>query len=428
MASRRLRRPHAQTGSFTGTRFITASSVAGAEIWPLERSVGSGDAAHVTALLDLCVRRSFTASLHPYTSEVMLSRLGELGARGLSLSKLLGKAVEFNIPNASFHFSATCRPVLAALEANGKIGLRDVLLWIELDCGSVLAALDELTSCFPNLLLFDRVNIQNLDVMHRKLCRLSSLNQLTWVEIAYFARLEELSINEVISIAEDLAAFGISIPDPATQPVNIELTEQEISGLTSFFKNMPGGLHHRVPLRVRPYRYWQRDTPSLLVAEQISSLRRLLPTNESRYQLRPTDLDRLQGILLSKDLDDEIPYFRKINLLQLYSASRHGEFKGFAKALEVARSIDQAFVVNNIPNIDTAILERFDQLSLTDKAASFVHRIFDAVDRGHSVSAWDLALAATAGSIDLNELNPILEVLNCLGGDVRSCLDFVSKS
>ena len=193
----------------------------------------------ILRLSSLIIRRPTSSSLNPVVAQRILYRTIELTEAGLRLPNWLRRAVSFEernrLPQA---LSATCRPVLAALNALGCVGLREVLRWTESGFAPVLDAMREITGSSREMLGFDINRLDRLEPLHRKLCRLSLGNRLGWIELAYFVQSEGLSFGEVRKLAEDLSGYGVLIPDLASPPKDIHLTESEVEYLSHSFKNV----------------------------------------------------------------------------------------------------------------------------------------------------------------------------------------------
>lgn len=127
----------------------------------------------------LAIRRSSGSSLNPLVTQRMLYRARELTGAGLRLPNWLQVAVSFEAGNRPLQaFPVVCRPVLAAINTLGFVGLREVLRWTEEDLAPVLDAMRAMTGSSREMLGFDLDRLDQLGPLHRKLCRLSSCNRL----------------------------------------------------------------------------------------------------------------------------------------------------------------------------------------------------------------------------------------------------------
>jgi hypothetical protein len=142
---------------------------------------------------------------------------------------------------------------------------------------------------------------------------------------------------------------------------------------------------------------------------------------------RPEDLNRAQGILLSRDFDDKEPFLRRITVSHLFEAHTENQFVTFADAIKVARSLaDKGVDVGDILSLDNSVIARFESIPMTDTTEPFVQRFFHALDHCRPAFVWDLALMADAAKIEPQALRPILDILEHCGGDAARCHQFLA--
>jgi hypothetical protein len=387
----------------------------------------------------LTIRRSPSSSLHPVVTQGMLYRAIELTEAGLSLPNWLRHAVSFEASNRTPKaFPATCRPVLAVLDALGCVGLREVLRWTEDDLTPVLDAMQAITGSSCEMLGFDINRLDKLGPLHRKLCRLSSGNRLGWVELAYFSQSEGLPLGEVRNLTEDLSGYGILIPHLDSPPKDINLTELEVNSLSDYFKNTENRARIRREYFDHPF-INRRDVLIHLLRRLEESVEAGEDEDEDDYDFdeievsRPSGLNRIQEILLSRDLDDSPPFLNRITTSHLFKASRDRRFGTLAEAVKVARSLGGTRVdLGRALSLDDGLIAQFDKMlmtnspALTDSSARIVSRLFHALDNCRPASVWDLAMAADAAKIEPFALRPVLDLLEGHGGDVTRCREFLA--
>ncbi len=392
-----------------------------------------------TALVELsslAIRRSSSSSLNPVVTQGILYRAIELTKAGLRLSNWLRHAVSFEARNGPPQaFPATCRPVLAALNTLGCVGLREILRWTEDDLAPVLDAMRAITGSSREMLGFDINRLDQLEPLHRKLCQLSSGNRLGWVELAYFSQSEGLPLVEVRKLTEDLSGYGVLIPDLDSPPKDINLTEAEVNLLSDCFRYSDNGA-----LIWREYMH----RPFVTRVDAVTILRRFGETleegeEEDGYDFdeekvsRPSGLSRMQEILLSRDLDGRPPYISEITTSQLFKASRDRQFGTLAETVRVARSLEDTGVDRGRAlSLDDGLIAQFDEMfmtdrsAITDSSARIVSRLFHALDHCRPASVWDLALAADTAKIEPGALRPVLDLFEGSGGDVTRCREFLA--
>src|SRR6201999_4314314 len=110
-------------------------------------------------------------------------------------------------------FPPICEPVLAPIDAYGCVGLRELLRWTESENTHFLEAVAAINKLSPGVGGCDAGRYDQLEPLQRKLVHLTSGNELTWIELTYFARREELKLDAVIELAKSLADFGVLLPD-----------------------------------------------------------------------------------------------------------------------------------------------------------------------------------------------------------------------
>jgi len=385
----------------------------------------------------LAIRMSPGSSLHPLVTQGMLSRARELTEAGLRLPNWLRHAVSFETFNRPLKpFPATCRFVLAALNALGCVGLREVLRWIEDGLAPVLDAMHAITGSSCELLGFALTRLDQLGPLHRKLCRLSSANRLGWLELAYFSRSEGVPLEEVRRLTAELSDYGVLIPDLDAPPKDINLTESEVKWLLSFFENSKGSARIRKEEYVHPFRseLQKRMGGFLEAAEnEYETYEEYEEYDDHEEIFRPSGLKRTQEMLLSRDLDGRPPFLKQITTQHLFKASRDRQFGTLAEAVRVARSIGDIGVdFGYALSFDDRLLAQFDTKlmmdgsAITDGSAQIVSRLFHSLDHRRAASLWDLALAADAANIEPGALRPLLDLVEGCGGDVTQCREFLS--
>ena len=356
----------------------------------------------------------------------MFYRANELTKTGLRLPSWLGLAVSFETRNRPQVYPATCRPVLAALDTLGFVGLREVMRWREDDLAPVLDAMQAIIGSSPQMLGFDINQLDKLGPLHRKLCRLSSGNRLGWIELTYFSKTEGLPLGDVRNLAKDLSGYGVLIPDPDSPPKDIELTELEVSALSDYFNETD-----KSPRLFRDFSYFYRRR----TYESLFDLLRGLgdwDSPETNMHLG-SDLSPIQEILLSQDLDGEPPFLKHITMQHLFKASRNRQFGTLLEAVGVARSLrDTGVDLGRAFSLNDGAIAQFDEVfttdstALTDGSVLVISRLFHALDHCRPVSVWDLALAADAAKIEPKDLRPVLDLIEDGGGDVAQCREFLA--
>jgi Caspase domain len=411
---------------------VSGLDVLGAYAVPLEPAVRTV----IEELSRLAIRRSSSSSLNPVVTQGIFCRAIELAEAGLRLPNWLGHAVSYETRNRPPQaFPATCRPVLAALNALGCVGLREVLRWTDDGLAPVLDAMRAITESSPEMLGFDINRLDKLEPLHRKLCRLSSGNRLGWVELAYFLQSEGLPLGEVRKLAEDLSGYGVLIPDLDSPPKDINLTELEAKLLSDYFKHTDNSARISREYFHPPF-IARAHVLSNLVRRLGDSLERGEEENDYEEETqvpRPSGLTRMQKILLSEDLDDSPPFLSQITTLHLFKASRDRQFGTLAEAVRVARSLGGTRVdLGRVLSFDDGLIAQFDKAlmtdssALTDSSARIVSRLFHALDHCRPASVWDLALAADAAKIEPRALRPVLDLLEGCGGHVARCREFLA--
>jgi len=323
--------------------------------------------AALVELSSLAIRRSSSNSLNPVVTQGIFYRAIELTEVGLSLPNWLRHAVSFEARKRPAQiFPATCRPVLAALNTLGCVGLREVLRWTEDGLLPVLDAMRAITESSREMLGFEIDRIDKLEPLHRKLCRLSSGNRLGWVELAYFSRSEGLPPGQVRKLAEDLSSYGVLIPDLDLPPKDINLTESEANFLSDYFKNT-----YNSALLWREYfhpRIVNRgDVPFNLLRRLGDSWEEGEEEDDYEEEVsRPSGLNRMQKILLSRDLDDKPPFLSQITTSHLFKASRDRQFGTLAEVVRVARSLgDTGVDLGRALSFDDGLIVQFDKMLTT---------------------------------------------------------------
>lgn len=377
-------------------------------------------------LARLALRRSSGNSLNPVVTQGMLYRAKELIQAGLRLPNWLGLAVSFETSNRPQAYPATCRPVLAAVNTLGYVGLREVMRWTEDNLAPVLDAMWAIIGSSREMLGFDIDDLDKLGPLHRKLCRLSSGNRLGWTELIYFSKTEGLPLGDVQNLANDLSGYGVSIPDPDLPPKDIDLTELEVNSLSDYFNrtNKSATFSREVS---RFYRDHLDDSLFNLV-QRLEGWDPSAAEVHLRSGLSPT-----QQILLSQDLDGEQPFLKSITMQHLFKASRHRQFGTLSKAVGGARSLlDTEVDLGRALSFNDEAIAQFDKVfttgstSLTDGSMLIISRLFHAFDHCRPASVWDLALAADAAKIEPKALRPVLDLIEDGGGDVARCREFLA--
>ena len=261
------------------------------------------------------------------------------------------------------------------------------------------------------MLTFDPERID--DQSQRELCMLSSGNQLTWLDLAFFVEQSAASLGEVIEVAKTLLEVNIILPDFAARPPRIDLTEDEIQNLRS--------VHNLSRNEVRPHlllffggHFWGPLTNRFGIKS---------PFDEEP----PKDLSRRQEIFISENIDIDGPFLRRITPFELLRKAHDPHFGSLAEAFKVARSLaDTDLDLSDILNLDEDLLARIDDITLTDEAAMAIRRLFDAIERKHPASVWDLALAASIAEIRPDRFQPVLDLAEHCGGNVARCREFLA--
>jgi hypothetical protein len=224
-----------------------------------------------------------------------------------------------------------------------------------------------------------------------------------------------------------LRGYGIKIPDLDEQPPNCVLTEVEIEALSDYFTNTKDSSRLR---RFSPAAMFFTYSGSRLSDSGLSITAELWTRfmERSASSMPAVGLNRMEKVLLSSNINGEQPFLSGINTSHLFRVSRDRQFGSLAAALETAQSLANAGIeFDHIPSLkDGGIIARFDDVPLTDHAASVVNRLFHALDNDRPISVWDLALTATVAKIEPQALSPVLDVLESWGGDVARCRGFLA--
>ena len=376
-------------------------------------------AARLSDLSDLVPNQSDGKSENPVVIQAKFSRASELVKAGLRLPDWLRHAVLFETRNGLQAFPARCGPVMAALEAYDRVGLGDVLRWIEADLAPVLDAMRVITDTWPSLLGFDLERLDKLGPLHRRLCRLSLNDRLSWAHLAYFSQSEALLLSEVQTLAEELAGYGVLIPNLNSPPQDTKLNISEMDAFTEYFSS------RKTSQNFSQYYAPDQNERARFINSVINRLE-VLEVPSGDHMNCPEDLNRVQGILLSRDFDDRKPFLRRITVSHLFEAYTDHQFVTFSDAVKVARSLaDRGVDVADILSLDDSIITQFESIPITDTTEPVVQRFFHALDHCRPASVWDLALMADAAKIEPPALRPILDILEHCGGDVARCRQFL---
>jgi len=368
----------------------------------------------------LDLRSDSGSSVHPLIAQGFACRVRELESAGFSLPNCLRHAALFETPEEPQEFPARCRPVLLAVEGCGHIGLREWLRWIEADFTAVIDAARAIAVWSPQVLLFDPDRLDDLGPLQRNLCRLSFGDRLTWIELCYFAQSEGLSIASVLELAQELSGYGVWVPNLGESPQDLALTETELDLLARYFRD----IRHAA----------QNDTFPEYLSGYHNIDHDIIGTLARRFRIWASDFKRLSGlnllqeVFLTYDFRGDAPAsIRHITASHIYKAARHHRFGTLAEAFKVAVSLaDTEVDLGKITGLNEDLIGRFDAIPMTPEAAKIVHRLFHALDNGRPASVWDLALAATTDGIEPQTLHPVLDLLDCCGGDVARCREFLT--
>ena len=132
---------------------------------------------------------------------------------------------------------------------------------------------------------------------------------------------------------------------------------------------------------------------------------------------RPTGLNRLQRLLLSRDFDDAEPYLQRVTPLRLFRASRNREFGTLRVALEVAQSLTEHGIdTQGIADMEPHLCDAMERVAIPPDRMQYLERLFDAVDRRRPVSVWDFALAAVMLDVTPESLGPSWDYWRIAGG------------
>ena len=337
------------------------------------------------------------SSLHPVVTGALLSRTVELAKAGLTLPGCLHSVTSFADGSLLHRWPATSKPVLKAVEAYGQVGLREVLRWTDAESSSLLDATQAIAALSTGLLSFDITRLERIGPLHRKLCRLSSGNQLTWIELAYFANSQAIPIVQALMLAQELSSYGISIPASSTLPPEIGLSELELSFLSNHF-DKTDNLPQLVPLSLELLFSYMVGVPQP-VSTILDGLRRRLGTFPEKEEFHIPNLSREQKQLLDSENRRLLP---NITLSYLVRSAYKRQLGTLSEMVAIARSLANTDVkLGYIRDLDDNLVAAFDAIPMALSGMPALLRLFDALERGRPVSVWDLALTATIAKIGL---------------------------
>ena len=368
-------------------------------------------------LAELGFRNSVEETLDPVIVRGLLSRAMELANAGLSLSKWLERAVLFEGRNGLNSYPATCGPVVEVINACGRIALREVLRWTDEDLVPVLDAAREIADLSPGLLSFDLDGLEALDPLERSLCRLSSANRLTWIELTYFSQSEELPFQSIVKVAENLARYGLIIQN-LEMPEHITLSKEEMKTLGALFAQI-----ERTPVL---YPIW--SSPYVSRDGNLNNIAKRLGVSGNEPEPPcPPNLSARQKIFVSRDIDGEGPFLNFITPSQLFDRARDAHFGSIFEAVDVARSFinTELQLSSRIVGLDNGLIGQIDAIPMSDITMAILRRLFADLECCRSSSVWDFALAATAAGIEPPALSPVLDLMEHFGGDVARCREFL---
>jgi hypothetical protein len=243
---------------------------------------------------------------------------------------------------------------------------------------------------------------------------------------------------------ERLPLFGLRAPpDSSIDPVVIQGMFHRTKELADAGLVLPNWLQHAVsfetcdesgtfPAAYRPVvaalsaqrqvglaAHWTSDNSDPEVDAEDS-----LWSDEALARLNPK-----QMILISRDLDGAHPFITNITIPHFSKFLRHSKIGTLAEALKVVRSFPDLAIVDftQVLFSDDGAIARMAEIPITQNAWTFVERLFHAHRHHRPASVWDLALAATAASIEPVMLGPVLDVLETDGGDVARCRQFLAS-
>jgi hypothetical protein len=140
-------------------------------------------------------------------------------------------------------------------------------------------------------------------------------------------------------------------------------------------------------------------------------------------------LDKMQKILISRDLDGERPFLTNIRVGHFLKFSRRRDIKSPSQAVKLVRSLADLGRVDltQVQSLDEGAIAGMAEVPITGNGWTFVERLFHACRHHRPASVWDLALGATAAKIEPARLGPVLDFLEAHGGDVARCREFLAS-
>jgi hypothetical protein len=374
----------------------------------------------------------YRGSTHPVLANALAARVMELSDAGLPIPAPLLQAASFEMSDGERKYDARSGPVLSIVNATGRIGVSEVLCWIERDCLIVVDTARKIGEWWPSLLRFEFDKLDDIDPMCRRLMSLARGDELGWLELVYFRDFENINLDAVLGLARKVSEYGVSIPnlsappdDLRLDPAEYEFLQQNLIELEKCFRLDPVG--PKLGLRTfvgddfdKRERMEQRFIERNLIHEDYF----MRDVSQANW----ASLQRKQRIMASLSGDGEAPFYKVINLTNIYQTSYSGKFGTIREAAIVARSLaDFGFRVKigSILDVDNQTLAKYEELNLAQYGNFLVSRFFDALDRDRPVTVWDLGLLAAAEGIEPGALSPLIDLLEESGGDVGRCREFL---
>jgi hypothetical protein len=365
---------------------------------------------------------------HAVASKVLAARLIDLSEAGLDTPAALLRAALFDTRDCQRFYPTGCAPILTSLNRSGRIGVSDVLLWIERGCTVVVDTAREMAKRWPNIVSFDFDRLGYIDPMCRRLLKLAGSDSLSWLALAYFGASENIKIDAVLELARSVAQYGVEVPDLCSPPSGISLDSQEYEFLRQSLLELQNiarydfaGLQYGIGTFIGPdYEKNHRMEEEFV--------RRKLISDFFQRGVDPEILTRDQRLLASIGREGEPPFRRSLFLRDIFEFWHHRKLKSLRELAVEAYSLeDLGFDVNlgNLLNVDGKTLDRFEELNLGEYGSFIMVRLFSAVNENWAISIWDLGLLAAAERIDPARLLPLIDLLESAGGDVAYCREFL---
>jgi hypothetical protein len=369
-------------------------------------------------------RRAF----HPITAQAMLARAGELFQAGAVLPGKLREAVAFSKERRPLRsWPRTSRLVLNTIEISGHVALRELVRWTEAQWGSALAAAELVHELDPNLFTCRIEAPGELGTQHRRLIRLSSANEVTWLDLAYFAQSEAVTLDSALAVARDLSVHGVTVPDESQRPHDTSLSSAEFDFLSSHF-NKSKDLPKHEPFSSSSLHDYMSGVPAVVIDSLNKLLRRFGSFRSHRIgEAPPPNLNRDQRLVLSHSFDGLAPFLTAISLKRLFECAFVRQFGTLENMVTIARSLpDNSVNLDQIMNLDAEVIRYVDSLSWSPDGGRVLLRLADALERQISLNIWDLALTATVAKLELHQLRPVVRFLESRGADVTECYEFLA--